>query len=97
PGLACDAHVWLPEIPNTLAVPVAAIGDHAGTPVVTQIRDGKTLETEVQLGVETKEFFQVTDGLSEGDLVATSGGYGLPDDCPVKIVETPAPARSAAD
>ncbi len=88
PGLACDARVWLPEIPDTLAVPVAAIGDHAGTPVVTLIRDGKTQETTVKLGAETREFFQVTSGLSEGDIVAISGGYGLPDGCPVKVLES---------
>ncbi len=84
PGLACDAKVSLPEIPDTLAVPVSAIGDHSGTSVVTLVRDGKTQETEVELGAETSELFQVTKGLSEGDVVATSGGYGLPDGCPVR-------------
>ncbi|HQZ64316.1 MAG TPA: efflux RND transporter periplasmic adaptor subunit [Planctomycetaceae bacterium] len=88
PGLSCDVYVWLPEIPNALAVPVSAIGDHAGTPVVTLIRDGKTQETVVELGAETREFFQVTSGLAEGDIVATSGGYGLPDGCPVEILES---------
>ncbi len=85
PGLACGAHVWLPEIPEALTVPVSAIGDHAGTPVVTLIRDGKTRETVVKLGAETHDSFQVLNGLSEGDIVATSGGYGLPDGCPVKF------------
>ncbi len=96
PGLTCDAHVWLPEIPDALAVPVSAIGDHAGTPVVTLIQDGKTQETVVELGAETREFFQVTKGLSEGDQVATSGGYGLPDGCPVQIVGDIAAARVSA-
>lgn len=96
PGLACDAHVWLPEIPDALAVPLSVIGDHAGTPVVTLIRDGKTQETVVELGAETGEFFQVTSGLSEGDLVATSGGYGLPDGCPVQIVDDIAATRVSA-
>ncbi len=96
PGLSCDVYVWLPEIPNALAVPVSAIGDHAGTPVVTLIQDGKTQETVIELGAETREFFQVTSGLSEGDIVATSGGYGLPDGCPIQIVEDLAAAPVAS-
>ena len=96
PGLGCQARVWLPEIPNALAVPVAAIADHAGTPVVTLIQDGKAQETEVELGAETHQLVQVTQGLSAGDVVATAGGYGLPDGCPVRIVDDLAAASVAA-
>ena len=95
PGLACQARVWLPEIPNALAVPVAAVADHSGTPVVTVIREGKAFETEVELGAETHQLIQVAKGLSSGDLVATAGGYGLPDGCPVRIVEDLAAAKAA--
>lgn len=86
PGLSCQARVWLPEIPDVLAVPVAAVADHSGTPVVTVIRDGKAYETEVTLGAETPELVAVLKGLSAGNLVATAGGYGLPEGCPVRIV-----------
>lgn len=87
PGLICEARVWLPEIPDALAVPVAAIGDNAGTTVVTLIQDGKTQEAEIEVGVETNQLVQVTQGLSEGDQVAIAGGYGLPDGCAVQIVD----------
>jgi len=96
PGLACDVRVWLPEIRDALAVPVTAIGDHAGTSVVTMIQDGKAHETIVELGAETHQQVQVTRGLSAGDVVATAGGYGLPDGCPVRIVKDLAAARVAA-
>lgn len=86
PGLACRGRVWLPELPNVLTVPVAAVADHAGTPVVTVVRDNKAHEIEVQLGVQTMDRVQVTKGLSAGDWVITEGGYGLPEDCPVQIV-----------
>lgn len=86
PGLNCRVSVSLPEVHGALVIPVAAIGDNAGSPVVTVIRDGKAHETEVEIGTETVQFVQITHGLAAGDIVATKGGYGLPDDCPVTIV-----------
>ncbi len=85
PGLACRGRLWLPEMPGTLVVPVAAVADHAGTPVVTVARDGKAHEIEVALGVRTSDQVQVTKGLSPGDWVVTHRGYGLPEGCPVAI------------
>jgi multidrug efflux pump subunit AcrA (membrane-fusion protein) len=85
PGLACQVRVWLPTIPNVLVIPVAAIADHDGTPVVTVVRDNQAYETEVVLGVQTREQAQVTKGLSPGDLVAVQGGYGLPEGCPCSV------------
>ncbi|MGD9854869.1 MAG: efflux RND transporter periplasmic adaptor subunit [Planctomycetaceae bacterium] len=86
PGLSCEARVFLPEIPDAIAVPVAAIADHSGTPVVTVIRDGAAHEVEVETGAETEELVQVLKGLNLGDMVATAGGYGLPEGCPVQVV-----------
>ncbi|MGN6136753.1 MAG: hypothetical protein ACTHOU_19910, partial [Aureliella sp.] len=86
PGLRCEAKVALQPVEHALAVPVQAIADRSGTPVVTVIREGKAHEIEVETGTETAEFVQVLNGLHAGDVVATKGGYGLPDGCPVKIV-----------
>lgn len=82
PGLACQVRVWLPAVPNALVIPIAAIADRDGTPVVTVVRENKAYETEVALGVQTRDRAQVTRGLAPGDLVAVQGGYGLPDGCP---------------
>lgn len=101
PGLACQVRVWLPAVPEVLVIPVAAIADRDGTPVVTVIRDNKAYETEVSLGVQTRERVQVIKGLSPGDLVAVQGGYGLPEGCPcIVTVETggqSAPTTAKAD
>lgn len=96
PGLGCRARVLLPEIPNALVIPVAAVADHSGTPVVTVIRDGKAYEQVVELGAETDQWVQITHGLSAGDVVATAGGYGLPDGCPVRPVDDLAAAEEAS-
>jgi multidrug efflux pump subunit AcrA (membrane-fusion protein) len=98
PGLGCRLWIWLPEIPEALAVPVAAIADRDGAPVVTVVRDDKAHEVEVQLGGRTTELVQITNGLSSGDLVAVEGGYGLPDGCPCKVLlESPATSSSATE
>lgn len=78
PGLSCEVRVSLPVVSQVLTIPVAAVADNSGTPVVTVIRDGKAYETEVQTGIETRELVQVRKGLAAGDIVATAGGYGLP-------------------
>ena len=85
PNLACRILVTLPEAKNTLVVPSAAVSDKDGTPVVTVIRDGKAREVPVKPGIRTADQTQILDGLSQGDLVATKGGYGLPDGCPVVV------------
>ena len=78
--------VALPAVTDALAVPLAAVGDHSGTPVVTVIRNGEAFEVKVETGVETRELIEILKGLSLGDTVATVGGYGLPDACPVQIM-----------
>jgi len=96
PGLACRGRLWLPEMPDTLVVPVAAVADHAGTPVVTVARDGKAHEIEVAVGVRTADQVQITKGLSPGDWVITHGGYGLPEGCPVTMVSDPPSQKMAS-
>lgn len=85
PGLSCLTSVSLPAITDALVIPVAAVADNAGTPVVTVIRDAKAYETEVTVGIETKTLVQILGGLSPDDTVTTAGGYGLPEGCPVTI------------
>jgi multidrug efflux pump subunit AcrA (membrane-fusion protein) len=92
PGLACRGRVWLPEMANVLVVPVGAVADRAGTAVVTVIRDKTAHEVEVALGLKTEDQVQVVRGVVCGDWVVTEGGYGLPENCPVRLIEAPAHA-----
>ena len=94
-GLACRGRLWLPEMANVLVVPVAAVADRAGTPVVTVIRDKTAHEIEVKLGLKTETHVQILHGLSAGDWVVTEGGYGLPENCPVCISDAPPQAEKA--
>jgi len=87
PALSASVVIELPEIPDTLVVPVAAVADRNGMAIVTVIRDDKAYETEVQTGVRTLDAVQIVGGLTAGEIVAVEGGYGLPDGCPVTIEE----------
>jgi multidrug efflux pump subunit AcrA (membrane-fusion protein) len=94
PGLTCHVRLSLRETADALVVPVAAIADRDGVPVLTVVRDGKAYEIEVKLGERTRDLVEITEGLAAGDLVVTEGGYGLPAGCPVEIVPETAPSDS---
>ena len=86
PGLGCRVRVHLPDVDDALVIPAAAVADRDGTPVVTVIRGNKAYELPIRLGVIADDRVQVIDGLADGDLVATEGGYGLPEGCPVQLI-----------
>lgn len=88
PGMSCSAKLLLPEIPNTLAVPAAALADRSGTPVVTVVRDNRAYEVEVVPGRRTDDMVEIREGIQPGQWVVTEGGYGLPDGCPVAITSS---------
>jgi multidrug efflux pump subunit AcrA (membrane-fusion protein) len=85
PGLSCTIQIFLPEIPEALIVPPGAVTNRNGESVVTAIREGKASEIVVETGVRTHDAVQIVHGLEVGDLVATEGGYGLPDDSSVHV------------
>ncbi len=95
PGLVCLVRLWLPAVPNAVAVPIAAVADHSGRAVVTVVRDAKAYEVDVKLGVRAVNQVQILEGVSAGDIVVTKGGYGLPDGCPVRIASESAPVETS--
>ena len=86
PGLACRVSLTLPELPDALVVPTAAVADHNGEAVVTVIRENKAYQAVVKTGVRTRDHVQILEGLNAGETVALEGGYALPDECPVHVV-----------
>lgn len=84
PGLACRVRIWLPAIEQALVVPISAVADREGSSVLHVVRDNRAFEVPVGIGASTREYVQITDGLTPDDVVITEGGYGLPEGCPVK-------------
>lgn len=51
------------------------------------VRDGVSLEVPIEVGIESKTKYEVTDGLMAGDLVVVMGQNNLSDSTLVNIVE----------
>ena len=91
-GMSVRVELSVPAVEG-VAVPEAAVFlNEEGHHVVTVIRDGKAVPTEVELSsvteseVRADSWVRVLKGLSEGDEVAVSeSGYALPKDTPVTI------------
>lgn len=78
-----------------VVVPETAVIELDGKLIAMIVRDGKTHNTEVELGKRVDQNVEVLKGIVPGDTVITSGGYGLEEGYPVKV-ETSA-TEPAAD
>ena len=71
---------------NKLCVPQDAIHDEGDDPAITVVRDGKAVVLHPQLGTRQDGWVAVTGtDLKEGEPVAVSGAYNLPDGTPVSV------------
>jgi multidrug efflux pump subunit AcrA (membrane-fusion protein) len=96
-GAAVTCRITVSHHPNALLVPSFALltPPSAGRAIVFVANQaGKAERREITLGFHGESEEEVLQGLAEGDLVLSSGQYGLADGAPVRI-ETPPPAPSA--
>lgn len=95
PGATVQVQAIARTVPDAITVPSTAIlkTPEGSTTVMVVGKDELAHQTAVQLGIQTGDTVQVTNGLNEGDTVVASGAYGLPDKTRVK----PAPAAAAGE
>ena len=75
-GQAAFLHLLMESTQARPVVPVAAIVDDAGRPIVFVQREGETFERRaVTLGARSGDLVQVTEGVKVGDRVVTKGAY----------------------
>jgi cobalt-zinc-cadmium efflux system membrane fusion protein len=75
-GQAVFLHLLLDATPPHPVVPVAAIVDDAGRPIVFVQREGETFERRpITLGTRTGGLVQLLDGVKRGERVVTKGAY----------------------
>ena len=91
-GLTVTVEIHEPAVEG-IAIPEAAISvNEEGHKVVTVIKDGKAVPTEVEVDSETEAevrvdgWVRILKGIAEGDEVAIENGYALPKDTPVEIL-----------
>jgi HlyD family secretion protein len=85
-----------------LCVPREAVHDEGDSPAITVIRDSKAVVLHPELGERDSTWIAVSGvDASEGELVAVTGAYNLPDGTPLKVqkleAQPSAPPKSATE
>ncbi|WP_455787404.1 efflux RND transporter periplasmic adaptor subunit [Parabacteroides goldsteinii] len=87
PGMVCRVRVEDKDRVTTISLPNNVIQlSHTGERYVWCLRDGKAKAVTVRIGELTDNGVQITDGLSEGDLVITDGYQKVSEDMKVKAL-----------
>ena len=79
-SIVYDQHV------NVLQVPRSAVLEDSNETSVFVVEDDKAVRRSVQTGYSNSGMIEITDGLSDDDLVVTMGQVGLKDDALVSII-----------
>ena len=95
PGRAVGVSIVAKTVPDAVIVPSSAVvTQEDGSIAVIVVNPDHTVRAQaVQLGIENGGWVQIVSGIAAGDMVITSGGYGLPDGTKVepKMVEPSKP------
>lgn len=99
PGTSVQLSLTAQTVKDALIVPVNSIltGPDGSTTVMLAGSDGRAHQTAVKLGIRNRDDVQVTEGLSEGEKVISSGAYGLPDKTKIKSQAAEAPAEDPSE
>lgn len=100
-GMSVRVELSEPGVEGVAISEAALTVNEEGRHVVTVIKDGKAVPTEIEIDSDTEPevradgWVRVLKGLSEGDEVAIENGYALPKDTPVTILppRPPEPAK----
>ena len=86
PGSTVQVKVVARTIDNAIAIPEQALltSPEDATVVMVVDNQGKAHKREVMTGIDTGDLIQITKGLQPGEIVVTTGAYGLPDGTQVK-------------
>jgi HlyD family secretion protein len=81
PGSSAEVNIVAKTVPDTVVVPASSViaEDNGSTTVVTVKRDNTVVSQKVQVGIQQGDKVQIVSGISAGEKVVSSGGYGLPD------------------
>ena len=88
-GRAVRVRIIAEEHKDVLAVPKESLAtDENGDSVIALIEGSQATHKTVKAGLSENGLVEISaDGIKEGDTVATTGAYGLPQASHVKIVE----------
>lgn len=87
PGAFVEVQIPLRSISDALLVPSEAIIPEMGGQSVFVFEDGKAQRRQVEIGIRTERRVHVTDGLSPGDTLLTTGMLQIRPGMDVRIAE----------
>lgn len=82
-GMFIEAQLVTAVRPNAVVVPEEAVVPEQGATFIYAVVDGKAKRRQIELGVRTPGFVEVTSGVSAGDQVVVGGLAMLADGMPV--------------
>jgi HlyD family secretion protein len=87
PGMAVSLKMTAKAVKDAVAVPVASVFKNADGAYYVLLAgpDNKAHQKTVLLGVENSELVQIASGINAGDLVITTGGFGIPDGTSIHV------------
>jgi membrane fusion protein (multidrug efflux system) len=85
PGQSANVMIQLNEVKDAIVIPSISTFSEIGRQIVFIYDKGKAKEVDIKTGLSTASSLQVTDGLSLGDTLLTTGVMQLRDGMPVKI------------
>jgi len=86
PGSTVQLKIVARTVENAIAIPQQALlkSPDGATAVMVVSNQGKAQRREVIAGINAGDLVQITEGLQPGEIVVTTGAYGLPDGTQVK-------------
>ena len=85
PGVFAEIIITTNFINDALLVPTQAIVPSITDQTIYVVKDGKAQKKIVQIGNRTKDLVHITEGLSEGEVVLTTGLLQVKDGMPVTV------------
>lgn len=78
-GIFAEVSIEVSRKANCLRLPVSALNDGDVAPFVVLYDNGKAKIKQIRVGERNDEFFEISEGLSAGQLVVVKGNYDLKD------------------
>jgi HlyD family secretion protein len=90
PGTNASVQIVAQTIPHAIVIPASALltGTDGSTSVFTLGPDNKPKQQDVKTGIRSDDNVQITDGLSAGQRVITTGAYDLANEDPDVLAKT---------
>lgn len=85
-GFEIDADIIVDSVEEALVIPIEALNyDSDNNPYVYTVSNNEVSQVMIETGIQSDARIEVTDGLSEGDLIVLSPGEELEDGVEVEL------------